>query len=444
MPLRIYKKARTESDAPSTPATSPAVSSKFSSLSRRSLADLPKEVLARVAVNLKRGRKGAPSDGARSDLLALASTGSALRQAAIPCFDFAVQLDGPKAVIGLVKVFGQKSRSSDSLPSLAQGIQVLAVELESLYSPTPPTFSALSSSLASLLLSLTGLTTLKISLEPHQSLANLFSTEDNDNVLRALADLRSFTLRGGFVWFHHLLELLAAWTKLQSLDLAVVRGDCNSFSQCAPSPPLPCKLRDLTIHSSTLTDAMIVHILGGQKGLQTLQISLPGTAGKAWTAIEKVVPRIEVLRLRDSWASTTRQKSTKKKEGEVPDAEESQDQAPSPSSPLLPLLKAAKSLETLLLTPAMLPSLPSTADSFNELLPYLAVVDVLELNSFSLVSPSFAALETALDKHKLPSLERIVTKSIVKGKKGPAAKAEKSFEQACRKHGVEWMTGTDE
>ncbi|KAJ8296048.1 hypothetical protein OF846_001370 [Rhodotorula toruloides] len=316
-------------------------------------------------------------------------------------------------------------------------------ELESLYSPRPPTFSTLSSALASVFPSLTGLTTLELSLPRHESLANLCATDGDRFILGGLST-RSFTLRGGFVWFHHLLELLATWTKLESLDLAVVRGDCNSFSPCTPSPPPACNLRDLTIHSSTLTDAMIVHILGGQKGLQMLQISLPGTAGKAWTAIEKVVPRIEVLRLRDSWASKTRQKATKKQEAETPDVDDSQEQAASPTSPLLPLLKAAKSLETLLLTPTMLPSLPSTASFFNELLPYIAVVDVLELDGFSLVSPLFVALETALDKHKLPSLERIVTRNIAKGKKGPAAKAEKSFEQACRKHGVQWVTGTDE
>ncbi|BGO97072.1 Proteophosphoglycan ppg4 [Rhodotorula toruloides ATCC 204091] len=441
MPLRTYKKARTESDAPSTPATSPAVSSKSSSSPHRSLADLPKEVLARVAASVGRGRKGDPDDDARSDLLALASTCSALRQAAISCFNFSVRLDSPKAVVGLAKVFGQKTRSSASLSSLVQCIQVLAVELESLSSPKPPSFSTLSSSFASLFPAFSGITTLELYLPPHESLASLFSTDGDAFILRGLSNLRSFTLRGGFVWFH---ELLTAWNKLEILDLAIVRGDCNSFSPFASNAPPPCKLRNLTIHSSTLTDAMIAHILRGQMGLQTLDISLPGTAGKAWTAIEKVVPKIEVLRLRNSWASTARQKGTKKEEAETPDADELQEQAASPTSPLLPLLKAAKSLETLLLTPAMLPSLPSAVESFTELVSYLAVVDVLELDGFSLTSPLFAALEAALNKHKLPSLERIETQSIVKGKKGPGAKAEKAFEQACRKHGVEWVTGTDD
>ncbi|BGP30813.1 hypothetical protein JCM10296v2_002570 [Rhodotorula toruloides] len=443
MHLRTYKKQRTESDAPSTPATSPAGSSKSSSLPHRSLADLPKEVLARVAATVGPRRTGATNDDPRSDLLAFASTCGELRQAVIPRLQLSVKLDSPKAVVELAKVFGQKTRSSDSLPSLAEGIQDLSVQLESLYSPKPPTILTLSSSLASLFPTLTGLTTLELSLSLHESLTNLFSMEGDGLLLRPFSNLRSFSLHGGFVWFHDLLALFSAWTELQSLDLAVVRGDCNSFSPFASNSPPPCKLRHLKLRSSTLTDAMIAHVLDGQTELQTLEISLPGTAGKAWAAIEKVVPKIEFLRLRDSWASTARQKVTKKKEAEMPDAEESQDQAASPTSPLLPLLKTAQSLETLLLTPAMLPSLPSSVDSFDELLPYLAVIDVLELDGFSLVSPPFAALETALDKHKLPSLERLVTKSIVKGKKRPGAKAEKAFERACRKHGVEWVAGTD-
>lgn len=67
------------------------------------------------------------AEDARSHLLALASTCNALRQASIPCFDFAIRLDGPKAVVELAKVFGQKIRSSSALPTLAHGIQILAV-----------------------------------------------------------------------------------------------------------------------------------------------------------------------------------------------------------------------------------------------------------------------------------------------------------------------------
>lgn len=173
-------------------------------------------------------------------------------------------------------------------------------------------------------------------------------------------------------------------------------------------------------------------------------MALPGTGGKAWTTIGKVMPNVEVLRLRDSWASTSRQKTTKKAEIEGPEDDVAHEEAPSAPSPLLPLLEAAKSLETVLLAPALLPSLSETNASFNSLLPYLAVIDILELDGFTLTSPLFPALETALNKHRLPSLERVVTKGVTKGRKGPGAQTEKAFEQACKKHGVEWVTATDE
>jgi hypothetical protein len=316
--------------------------------------------------------------------------------------------------------------------------------LESLYSSKPPTHTVLSSACINLFSTLTGLTTLELFFPASENVTSLLSAHENDLPLVNLVSLRSFTLRGGFIWFNDLLSLLAAWKSSETLDVAFVRGDCNSFSPFATNPPLPCKLHKLAIHSSTLTDAMVTHLLADQTSLKELKIALPGTGGKAWTAIGKVMPNIEVLRLRDSWASTSRQKATKKAESEAPEHGEAQDVSPSTPSPLLPLLKAAKSLETVLLTPAMLPSLPETNASFDSLLPYLAVVDIFELDGFPLTSPLFPALAAALDKHRLPSLERVVTKGVTKGRKGPGAKTEKAFEQACKKHWVEWVTATDE
>ncbi|GEM06743.1 proteophosphoglycan ppg4 [Rhodotorula toruloides] len=391
MPLRTYKKQRTDSNVSSTPATSPAVSSKSSSSPHRSVSNLPKEVLARVPCAVSDTTADGGND-ARSDLLSLASTCSARRAAAIPFFDFSVRLDGWQAVVKLGKVFGQKTQSSDPLPSLGKGVHTLKIEFESLYSSNPPTFSTLSSSITRLFPMLAGLSILSISLPTHESLAKLFT-------------------ENGMPWPF----------ALQILALDVVRGDCNSHSPFAANPSLPCKLRKVALHSSTLTDGMIAHLFAGQTSLKELDLTLPGA--EVWMAFEKVVTNVDVLRVRDSWASTAGQRVTKKGNLEARDHEESHEKARSPTSPLLPLLKAAKALETVLLTLASLPSLPPTAESSEELLPYLAVVENLELEGFSLISPLFVALETALNKQKLPSLERNCDKGHRQGQEGTGSES---------------------
>ncbi|BGP23504.1 hypothetical protein JCM10295v2_002400 [Rhodotorula toruloides] len=413
MPLRTYKKQRTDSNVSSTPATSPAVSSKSSSSPHRSVSNLPKEVLARVPCAVSDTTADGGND-ARSDLLSLASTCSARRAAAIPFFDFSVRLDGWQAVVKLGKVFGQKTQSSDPLPSLGKGVRVaLLVEpsdfLDPFFIHHPPLPDARRLEHP-----------FDLSSDARVS-RQTFHGERDALAFRGLSNLQSFTLHDGFVWFHIRLALLAAWPKLQILALDVVRGDCNSHSPFAANPSLPCKLRKVALHSSTLTDGMIAHLFAGQTSLKELDLTLPGA--EVWMAFEKVVTNVDVLRVRDSWASTAGQRVTKKGNLEARDHEESHEKARSPTSPLLPLLKAAKALETVLLTLASLPSLPPTAESSEELLPYLAVVENLELEGFSLISPLFG---------------------IVKGKKGPGAKVEKTFQKACNEHRVESVTGTDE
>ncbi|GAA6055162.1 hypothetical protein JCM3770_002213 [Rhodotorula araucariae] len=449
MPDKRYKKARM--GAPGPPSW-PSSAQEACTPSR--LASLPPDVLARIARSLAYGDADAsPSPGAR--LLPLASTCKQLSHAVLPVINESLYLTRASEVVEAAKLLKPRAgtgrnRKKDAAGELGvRDVRMLSIALPQLYS-APPAHPSLISSCATLLsLSPETLTTLDLSLgsgSPPVAFATLFrSASPPLTALSSLRKLVSFSLTGAFIWLHDLVPLLAAWPHLRCLTLASLRGDCTR-------PPSPANDRsriftNLTIKDATLTGEMVAWLLASQTALEEIELPLPGGEGRAWRALEKVVGRVEVLKVWDRWGKAASASAAKKGTTAAPtlvpadevdelasDAENHEDGTPMlPPSPLAALVSRAPGLRTLLVTASLLPSAPDGA-SFAALLPHLANLEELLIEDVPASGPRKAA-EAALRADALPRLERLV--SLVKEGRVDAQKA-KAFAQACAQSGVEW------
>ncbi|GAA6002065.1 hypothetical protein JCM10207_003058 [Rhodosporidiobolus poonsookiae] len=423
-----------------------------------SLTALPREVLASIVAFVAGFEDDEDDEDGPASLALLSLTSTTFRKLALPFLFDSLQLKDSAALVKAVKVFklgGKGKKKSECETSLAFAGE-LSVEFENVYS-SPPTKTTLVSSLASILSSAASLTSLSISLgspssQARHSLLNLFPSFPAP--LDVLTNLEVFRLSAGAeIWLHDLARLFPSWPHLHMLELAHLRGDGSR--PLASTAVRPTSLKKLVVGSSSLTGEMVAWLLDGvgTSGLEWLEMPLPGADGhsRAWKAVEKVMGRkVEVLKLTDGWAGGTVRRKKKVVEvggasgsdGATGENDGGSDIFKHPPSPLLPLLVKTPNLRSLLLTTALLPSVPSS-ESFETLLEHLDNLAELTIEDTA-ASGLRKAVQAALAAGKLPALERVVSVGVKKrkgageGDEAKKGKGDKAFDKACEKRGVEW------
>ncbi|GAA5969853.1 hypothetical protein JCM11641_008061 [Rhodosporidiobolus odoratus] len=492
MPSLPYKKPRM-----ATTTVPPALSSRSSSSSARfTLANLPKEVLSRIVAHVAEPEVDEGKDSP-SSLSNVSLISRSFRLLALPHILGEVTLDGGQALVKAVRLFkpaggkNSKKRTIGGETGPFRLVREVSIILPTLY-PESPSLTTLTTSLTTCLLLPESLTSLTFSLgcpsaapTAKQPFLALFPSFPSP--LDSLTTLREFRLQTkSEIWLQDLATLLATLSSLKLLEIASLRGDCNTRLDPWAARP---RLHTLIIRESSLTTDMIVWLLEGQTALRHGEMPLPGDGveegRKAWEAVERVMAAVEVLKVWDSRATTsTRRKRARGGQGrrekrreelKAPGSEEGgmheaaivetvggvgtraadgdleeggiiEDELEvdeSPPSPLLPLLARSKKLRTLYLSTSVLPSAPSP-ESFELVLPHLAQVKELIIED-SPASGLRGAVRGALEGGKLVTLEKVISMGT-KRKKGAAGageskkgKGDKRLEKACEKSEVEWV-----
>ncbi|BGP54360.1 hypothetical protein JCM8202_000793 [Rhodotorula sphaerocarpa] len=326
-------------------------------------------------------------------------------------------------------------------PSLLQEIKELALSVRKPFAAVPPR-SALIGSLSSICGSATNLTSLSIgvgAVDVSLPVTDVFPTLGSDGPLGSLAHLRHFHLEHTFIWLHELVKLGAGWSQLETLILAHLRGNC-ACSIPSKDAAMPCRLRELGIQYSSLTNEMTAYLLRGQTRLEHLSIPVQELTGAAFDALKKVMPSLLHLDLRDAWAEgkQIRRKTTKdasgvdKPNGETGPSGEGVITATLP--PLFRLLEVGGCPGNLHLNRTVVPSDFLQDDTFSTLAACMLEVETLILDDFSATSLVCEALADSLVRKELPFLQRIKMHESAKQvatKKLAVPKGVKALEAAC-------------
>lgn len=263
--------------------------------------------------------------------------------------------------------------------------------------------------------------------------------------LASLSHLKLLVLDNIALWLHELTVLMLSWPELQALAVSCLRGDCVRSSSTS-TDVLPCRLRNLRVEQSTLTNEMTAHLLRDQSNLRFLSLPVQGLTGRTLAELEKVMPNLTTLDVRDSWASSklrARSKTPKKNDDKVAEMDKDdleQDEVTLPLPSLFRLLKSTACPDTVHLNRTLAPSDFFEEKGISQLTACMVEVENLSLDDFPPTSSIYGALAAALKADDLPFLKSIIvtssTSATSSAKKTTQSKGLKALEAVAKARGV--------
>ncbi|GAA5869040.1 hypothetical protein JCM3774_002458 [Rhodotorula dairenensis] len=368
---------------------------------RSMVTSLPADVLARAAM-WTRACHG------RAAAIALSLTCRSMRTACEPYLFDELTLEGVKSTLRAAETLGSQAtgRKLAAAKLLTEGVlkhvKELSIELETAF-PTLPSRSRLLTSLETLLVQATGITSLELHVGPAETVqpfAAIISRACH-KALSALPDLANFRLGNLSIWLHDLAESMHGWQNLKTLEVAFVRSDCARVHEVLRTS-LQCRLVKLRIGHSSMTNKTVAWLLSGQTELETLSLPVQGLEGtKILAALEKVVPSLKSLDLRDMWATDQQRSKTSKTSvaklklpADKDELVAADDKVDLP--PFFRMLGANACTEALHLNPTILPTSMSTPEAVRAVAASLLEVKTLFLDDFPPATAAYASSALAM------------------------------------------------
>lgn len=289
------------------------------------------------------------------------------------------------------------------------------------------------------------LTSLEVHVGPEQTVQPFTSICPNKADRKALSELPNLArlqLGNIGIWLHELAEMMHGWENLKTLHVNLIRGDCTRMSVVL-GIALKCRLRSLRLKTSSMTNEMTAWLLKGQGELEELALPVQGFDHKMLASLEKVMPSIKTLDLRDMWADQQRTPKLCK-----PDVDKSADDKRLTVAnedielpPFFRMLRANSCPDALHLNPTILPHALCTPEGISAIATSMLEVETLALDAFPSSSSVFPAFAAAIREDELPFLKCIEIAGPSGGGKSKAStqgKGLKELESACKARNIAW------